>query len=91
MTVGSGLWVAGCGGLKDAPQWSPHPNPQICVTLCGKRNFADVTEGCESNQKGLWKMEMEAEMIAEEGGERSEAGCDPAGFGDCGRGHTARN
>ena len=61
------------------------------VTLCGKRNFADVTEGCESNQKGLWKMEMEAEMIAEEGGERSEAGCDPAGFGDCGRGHTAWN
>lgn len=89
--VGSGLWVAGCGGLKDAPQCAPHPNPQICVTLCGKRSFADVTEGCESNQKGLWKMEMEAEMIAEEGGERSEAGCYPAGFGDCGRGHTAQN
>lgn len=64
---------------------------QICVTLCGKRNFADVTEGCKSNQKGLWNMEMEAKMIAEGGGERYEAGCDPAGFGDGGRGHRARN
>ena len=64
--------------------------PQIFVTLCGKRNFADGTKGCKSNQKGLWKTEMEAKMIAEGGGERSEAGCDPAGFGDGGRGHTAR-
>lgn len=25
LMVGSGLWVAGCGGLKDAPQCAPHP------------------------------------------------------------------
>ena len=48
-----------------------------------------MIKGGKSNQKGLWKMELEAEMIAEEGGEKSEAGCDPAGFGDGRRGHTA--
>ena len=72
------------------PLSGPHIRiPQICVILCGKRNFAAVIKGGKSNQKGLWKMELEAEMIEEEGGEKSEAGCDPAGFGDGRRGHTA--